>query len=303
MYSQEVLNVFSKLLEYNRDPGSTLSVDFKGYGVQRPIKAMDNVVEYLQGIDEAAAHIADSLYHRMYQFANRYPNITTGIMTDIQNRVQTVHDTLVSRKDEYISLSSAEEYSQALFYSQYIINAEQVLRPNSGDICKFYMLDMINHILDESDPNSKIIIWDYNKQIANLPGELGFLLKQQFQEDMISIGFNVYEGYFFASILNPADSSYSWPCLLELPAALPNSYEDYLNSADIPIFFLDLNTNINPPGSTATDWIYGPRKMKQINAFFEPDRPASYFKETGLKDLYDIILFIKESEGSELLIY
>lgn len=303
LLSEDLLNMFAWLESYNRQATQEKKVKFCGFNVQRPQQAMINVIEYLSGIDSTTASYVDSLYSRFQSFCWKYPNVSNYVMNQCRDYVKTVRDTMQNRRTIYEQLSSPDDYERALFFAQYVVRAEQVLRKNTENLQKEYIIDMITYILDQSEPNSKMVIWDHNLQIGNYEKGFGKLLKSEFGQDFVSIGLCLNKGYFYASIPNPDDGSYSWPCLLELPNPPANSYEMYFQSAEIPMFLLDIKSNLSPPGSPETVWLYGPRKNVNIEYFYEPNKAELYFKETNLTEIYDVIIYLHETTESELLIY
>jgi len=59
--TQEAVDVITWIYNFNRNSSVASHVKFCGLGVQRPQKAMNNVVQYLYGIDSTAAQFTDSL--------------------------------------------------------------------------------------------------------------------------------------------------------------------------------------------------------------------------------------------------
>ncbi len=301
--TQEAVDVITWIYNYNRNAPSASDVKFCGFGVQRPQKAMNNVVEYLFSIDSTAAQFIDSLYSEYHSYCWKYPEVSTNIMNNCRARVQIAFDTLNNQKDKYELMSSIEEYTRAHFFAEFVVRSEQVLRNNMDDLRKTYMMDLIDYIFNQSDPNSKMVIWNHNVNVGNFTNGFGHRLKVKYNQDIINFGFNIYQGYFFAHLLNPVDGSYSSPCLFELPASPKESYEEYLHSVDIPMYFLDINSNILPQGNPETEWLYGPKKTKEIELYYEPYNTDQYFKSIQLKDIYDIMIYLENVDKSELLFY
>jgi erythromycin esterase len=298
--SQEILDLIVWMREYNRNSNSGFDLEFIGRGVLRPQKAMTNIVDYINSIDSSTAQYADSLYSLFQQWSYYYPEVNNNIKFNINNNINMVLDTLVNLRDYLILLSSAENYERALYLAKFVINAKQALEYTTEELRDPYRVDLIKYIMNEYGPNSKMILWGYNNQVGNFNGNLGNLLKYEYGQDYINIGFNVNKGYFNARLLNPDDGSYSVPCVFEFPSVPEDSYENYFQKADIPMYFLDIQSNINPPGSQSTDWLYGPMEMKNINMFYEPYKPELYFNSIGLKDAFDAIIYIEETTESEL---
>jgi erythromycin esterase len=301
--SQEVADMINWIYKYNQFIDDEYKVKFYGYGVQRPQKAMANVIDYFEMVDTSAVEFIMSKYNRFQLFNWRYPVVGTYIMNDCREGVIAVRDTLEKLRSVYAPLTSNEDYEKALFLSNFVVRSEQVLRRNQEDLENTYKYDMIKYIINNSEPNDKFVIWGQNSELGNYPNKLGGLLKNDYDQEIRSIGFSIYSGYFFGSLLNPKDDSYSWPCLFDVPVPPQDSFEELLHSAEIPYFILDINSNLEPQGSPATDWLYSSKYFNSIEMFYEPDKPGKYFNKIYLRDIYNLIVHIDKTSKSELFIY
>jgi len=300
---QEIADLMHWIKKHNQFLSDENKIKLYGYGVQRPQKAMSDVIEYFETVDSSTAEYVKTNYNRFKNFSHRYPVVGQYVMADCRNGSIAVMDTLEKNRNIYEPISGVESFERALFLANYVIRSEQALRKDMEDLENTFRYEMIKYLIDNSDQNSKFIIWGQNNTIGYHPNRMGELLKNEYGQDLKSIGFSMHNGYFYASLLNPDDGSYSWPCLFENPVPPEDSYESILHSSEIPCFVLDLNSNLEPQGDPATDWLYTAKKFNSIEKFYEPNRPAKYFQEISLKNTFDILIHVDQTSLSELFIY
>lgn len=309
--TQEVLDMINWMREHNlNNPHST--IEFHGFDMQHSVLAIDNVLAYLDRTDEEYAEEAREL---MGCFLSTYPtpgedesyfqNPWTDYETlsfttrkSCRNKLTKVFDYLEGNKAALINDSSQEEYQYILRNARVILQAEDFVYSYSSPKRDRYMAENVSWILDQSGPDSKIILWAHNLHVQDeLDVMMGKHLRDRFQEDLVVVGFSFFEGKFNAYRASSLQAQDVKPHLgpIEFTSPEKESFEYYLHQAGIPRFYIDLrDPRIEMNQLDEELPFYG-----IVGAVYDPSSPSFIVK--SIPELFDLMIYIEESTPSELL--
>lgn len=117
---------------------------------------------------------------------------------------------------------------------------------------------------------------------------MGGYLDEKLDSKYTNIGFVVYEGKYTATNFKKIDS-------FNLQQAYKGTLEHWLNSADEPLFIMDLR-KVRADKSDESQWMKD-RLLSRITGVLHFEEEFAPFDI----DDYDLLIFIKNVEASELL--
>ena len=113
-YSEEMSEMIAWLYKYNQFKPDDQRLKFYGFGVQRPQKAMIDIIEYVSNVDTLLAEYIESKYFRFQNFCWRYPVVSNSIKNDCRERVIAVRDTIANLRAVFEPVTSPAEYEEIL---------------------------------------------------------------------------------------------------------------------------------------------------------------------------------------------
>jgi erythromycin esterase len=302
--TQEVLDMIHWMRAHNENPGDAPPVSFFGFDMQFPRMAMDNVVEYLQKVNPAAAEQADTLFDCFpaYQSAlNTYADAPPDTRNQCRENLQEVYDLISQRQTDYEALSSSKEFALALQSARVVQQAEDVFGSEDYAARDRYMAENVAWLLDQAGPDAKIVLWAHNGHVGVESARsktMGAYLREQYGDEMVIFGFTFYSGSFNAIKMSGPGQ---FGGLTEYQIALPpeDSYEYYFRSAELPRLFLDLRGI--QPGSPATDWLLEHHPFRSIGAVYNESSPSEFFQRVALPQVFDVVIYFQDTTSSSLL--
>lgn len=153
-----------------------------------------------------------------------------------------------------------------------------------------YMAENI-YWLQENYPDSELIIWAHNEHIKKSGDETGRFLNERFKNRYINCGTFFYDGYH--SVINESGEITSE--YIEKPEK--GSFEDFLNSFNIPLFILDVKSMKEDNNEKAKIL------LKKINYRTVGAAVSKNDKHSGvIADDFDYVIFIKNTSQSKILV-
>jgi len=153
------------------------------------------------------------------------------------------------------------------------------------------MAQNVSRILEESGPDSKIVLWAHNAHISNGSGWMGSYLKQTWGDQAYLLGFEFDHGSFTSRMVTV--QTYS------VGPATPDYYAYALAKLNQPQLYLDFGTlSQSPP---LRSWLEAPQSshdFQEIHAIYRLN-PDWYTLHTSWFNLYDAMIFIVESTPAE----
>ena len=284
--AQEVLDMVQWMRTYNENPTNTRKISFYGFDMQYDQMAKDNVAQYMQKVDPQAAQ----------QIAGDY-SCYPGASLACQKKLQAVYDWLDQNQADYTTKSSAGEFSLALQSAREVIQSQDYSSNNNNYLIRDrYMAENVTWVLDQADPNAKIILWAHNAHVGMSGGEsprtMGDYLRKQYGNQMVVFGFSFYQGSFNAYGTTTLQTFH-----VDAPPA--NSYESFFHAAGLPRFFLDLRSV--KPGAAASDWLLAPHPFRSIGTGYNPFDTQLGFETAALAKVFDVVIYFQDTSPSLLL--
>jgi len=305
--TQEVLDMILWMRSHNENPKGLPKVSFHGFDMQYPQMAMDNVVNYLKKVDPPEAQRAEFLYSCFRPYQNRpgdYINASAETKSECQKNVQEVYDLLKENQKKYEELSSTKEFAFALQSARIVIQGEDVFsgRYNPEGGRDRYMAENVTWLLEQSGPDSKIVLWAHNAHVSTAAynyDPMGKFLREKYQEQMVIFGFSFFQGSFNAVSYSFRTRQYGYKIVHQASIPTEDSYEYRLRLADMPFLFLDLR-GIDFY-SEAAGWLAGPLNFRSIGAIYDDSTPLMFFSRKELPKEFDVIIYFQDTSPSILL--
>jgi erythromycin esterase-like protein len=111
---------------------------------------------------------------------------------------------------------------------------------------------------------------------------------------MVVFGFLFYQGSFNAYLVPRLTQLH----VFQVGPPAGDSYESFLHSAGMPLFFLDLRTV--SPDSTAAGWLLAPHPFRMVGCCYDPNNPWILTTMSLAKE-FDAVIYIQDTSPSELL--
>lgn len=283
---QEMQDLIAWIREYNLQRGEQDPVlHYYGYdcAFRSWTESINLIAGYLEVVDPAAVD-----------------EITTRLNNYTLEDARYVYDFMAANADEYIALSSAEEYDLILKIAENLEPAWQIWYNlehglPDGDMREGFNIGNVNWIIENLLDGGKVIIWAHNAHVGNVylddisetPTQmLGSRLKEQYGEDYYIIGTEFYRGRFMAWGFCGGE----YTDFIVHQAAQPgeDTYAYRFHQAGIPLFYLDL-TRVDYSVEEAS-WLMGPMNVRMIAADYCAENDAEYYYSTSLPVHYDGIV-------------
>ncbi len=304
--TQEFLDVFEALRQYNADPSHTTQVEFAGIDSWNVTQsAFDAVTAFLQTVDPPEVANVQSLYAGF-----RPPNPSPTFVdydgfsalpqkTKLQHQAgaQQVYDLLSTREAAYESRSSKSAFQTALQSARVILQYTTlgVLIPAGGTLFTSasaytkrdqFMADNVEWLHDQGIANARIVLWAHNVHIGRLSASasMGTFLSRQYQDGYRPVGLSFYQGSY--TVLGP-------PHPESVPPAAAGTYNDALASANLPRYALDIRQT---PAGPVTDWALGPHDLINYGVGGQ-----DLTMRGSISSWYDAIVFVRDMTPSHLL--
>jgi erythromycin esterase-like protein len=305
----------SRFVEWlrNHNLSSPSQVGFFGLDLYSLFRSMTQVLDYLDRVDPTAAHRARARYacfDHVREDGQAYGYGTSlGLMRSCEGEVLEQLRELYQR-----SLSREEKDPEALFHAlqnaRLVRNAEAYYRSMfGGRVASWNLRD--NHMLEtvqaleahlgRHSQRVRLAIWAHNSHLGDASatemGEagqwnLGQLLRQQYGQEVFSLGMSTYTGAVTAA------SDWDEPAQHKrVRPGLAGSWEDLLHHAEADRFLLVLRGN-----EGLTQLTRAQRLQRAIGVIYRPEteRHSHYFM-TSLPRQFDAVLHIDHSHALEPL--
>lgn len=227
--TQEMKNIFNCLYEYNQTKSIYDRVNFYGIDIVAPNNALEQVFEYLQKVDKSYfIQIKDANFARNIIEDSHWPTTLQRYsrLSDLEKQTlvknyNNLYNHLKQNEIEYIDRSSKDEFDWILLLAYSVTEANKMFSEN--DRIKMGLIRdqaMANITLWIKERNKKMIISAHNVHITkseftmNMFPEnpikgMGYILNQELEDKMISIGASFNKGHFQSEnrTFDPADES------------------------------------------------------------------------------------------------
>ncbi|MFQ3318774.1 MAG: erythromycin esterase [Natronomonas sp.] len=301
----EAVEFFEWLALHNEGVPDAARTGFYGLDVYSLHESMAAVVDYLEDVDPDAAEHARRAYRcfepygedgQEYAQAIRMvpedcEEDVVSVLTDMQKRRaavaggETVEGSFDAEQNALVA-KNAESYYRALASSE-----------NSWNVRDRHMAETLDRLREFHD-GGKAIVWAHNTHVGDARAtdmprrgrlNLGELVREEY-DDVEVVGFGTHRGDVIA-----ADEWGDTPREMRVPEAQDGSYEDAFNAADAEdrLLFTDRIED--------GDALAEPRGNRAIGVVYRPALESGNYVPTDLKERYDALIHIDETEALHAL--
>lgn len=313
--TQEVLDMIQWMRAHNQNPGGAPAVSFLGFDMQFPGMAIHNVIEYLSGVDTAAATAASEGYACMLSYANgpdgarmsqeRYRDQSQGYRDACMLELRAVRDSLLANQDAYEAASSVQAFATADRSARVVVQFEYMASERAPGARDEFMAENAIWLHEQGGPDSRIVLWAHNGHVADNPaysggGSMGSHLRTHYSDEMVIVGFDFYQGGFRA-VTQTSSGTLSGLANHTVGPPPGGSYEFFFHAAGMERMVLDTR-NVDL-GTDSTSWLMGPRLMRSIGAAFTPTNPGAYLYQANIPSWYDLVIYFDNTTAAVGLPY
>jgi Tol biopolymer transport system component/erythromycin esterase-like protein len=307
----EMVDLVNMVQSYSQDHGTAQRpIIITGYHNITPELPMDQVIEFLEGVDPTAAEEAEERYNCFRRYEPNwfmYSGASHDQKLECSDDLKSVYEDLIAHQDEYEAMSTSEEFLFAFLSTQLMAHFEEPYRIEDLELERISHIrntgESIQWLMEQGRKDDKVILWADNISIADvdsaLPTEfplgLGHYLKDSYGDEMLSIGFA-----FNAGRVNARAFGMGNPILPQEVLPPPEGSFDWVaHNLGWPAFLLDLRgIDLNHPGAV---WLNQSLYLHDIGEYYHEDDPESYLTQFHLPTAFDAIIYIDEVTPSHLL--
>ena len=288
------------LHEYNANLDMDKRVGLYGIDVYDHENVMDDVVEWISGIDQNSGRTASDAYSCLTRFSDTgdYIRMVAQTRQDCSEDLMEVLDIIRGLEDH--PNSDRWGFFRAEQGAKVAINAEKHFRGNlqrdasswNYRASHFYLT--AERLLEVYGDESRGIIWAHNTHIGDARAtemgrqgahNIGQLARESLGSDnTFAIGFGTYTGSVLAA--------YNWEGAMEImqvPESPANTWEGMLESVGIEKFYISFS---NSELSEALNrWI----PHRAIGVTYNPRSERGNYVQTILPERYNAFIFIRET--------
>lgn len=313
-----VVNFVDWLREYNHSlPPNVAKTGFYGLDLYSMYESIKAVLGYLDKIDPEAAQRARSRYSCLEHFGEDSQSYgyaaSLGLSSSCEEEAINQLMELQRRTAEF-SQGDSQVAEDEFFYAQQnarlVKNAEEYYRSmfggrvSSWNLRDRHMAETLDQLvahLDRHENRSKVVVWAHNSHLGDAratdmgaSGELnvGQLVRQQYGNDAVLIGFSTYTGTVTA-----ASDWGAPPERKHVRPALAGSYEALFHATELAQFLLNLRDN-----DEVRERLRQRRLERAIGVIYLPqsERISHYFK-ARLSEQFDAMIHFDETRALEPL--
>jgi erythromycin esterase-like protein len=318
MWRNTVVLDFVRWLRAHNDVvrGREPEAGFYGLDLYSLHASMEAVLGYLDRVDPEAAGRARQRYGCFELFGTDPQSYGYAATLDLRQSCEdeAVHQLLdLQQRRDWLTrrngLLAEDEYFHAEQNARVVRVAEQYYRVMfrgqvaSWNLRDTHMADTLAALLGHLDGQvgrAKVVVWAHNSHVGDAratemgdAGELnlGQLARQQYEDDVVNLGFTTYTGTVTAAR--------DWgdpPARRRVVPGLAGSYEELLHEAGLPQMLLNLREE------QASEALHPERLQRAIGVIYRPEteRRSHYFF-AHLADQFDALVHWDETHALEPL--
>lgn len=302
----DIRDVIDWLFTHNGDKPAERQVEFRGldiYGLNASIKA---VLDYLDRIDPAAAHLARERYGCLTPWQQKPAEYGRDAMLSglapCEAEVTRMLCDLLEKRVDYLA-HDGEHFFETVQNARLIRAAEKYYRTlyhgtrESWNFRDRHMFETLQAVLSARGSGAKAVVWAHNSHIGNAAatemgwsGELniGQLCRQSYGEEAMLVGFGTDRGTVAAAS--------DWGGEMEIKtvrASHPDSYEHLCRRAGHARFLLDLRD-----GKEVIERLRKPRLERAIGVIYRPETERwSHYFEADLPAQFDAWVWFEDTRA------
>lgn len=293
--SNEVLDMIQWMRDFNVGKGIEDKVKFYGYDMQGIDGNLSQIVPYIKKVNSKVKMDNDNLR----DFYNPFYTPKDNEIEILSKDTDKLYSDMVANKDNYIKMTGKEKYEIVLQNIEIVRQWINFTKENNFHkmfhLRESYAAENIRWISNYE--NEKIMLWAHNGHIGNSYKKtyifdkkiesLGEILKNIYNDNYYSIGFDFYKGSFTAVVQDDLSKNY-------LKSSQKDSFAYKMMKTDIPIGFLDINHA--KEDKVLADFISSAIHINLIGAEY---LGTVIRNPRILEDTFDGIIFVKTTSASE----
>lgn len=239
--NEEIADLTAWLRTYNTGRAAQEQVGFYGVDVYGMWESLDEVTEYLENTDPAAAQAAREARNCFAPYNQNENAYITATRSSSENCADELTALLEAVQNRVAAESPRNEAAfNALQNAMVAVNAERYYRASavsnaqSWNIRDEHMMGTINRLLEQHGPDAKIVVWEHNTHIGDARAttmadngmvNVGQLAREEYgAEEVYLVGFGTYSGTVIAAQRWGAATQ-----VMNVPPAQQNSWEWFLH--------------------------------------------------------------------------
>jgi erythromycin esterase len=195
--------------------------------------------------------------------------------------------------------ASPEEFNNVVRDAVLVLQWEGYESVRAGALRDFFMADNVSWLLEQAGPDAKMVVSGHNIHMNYREDWQGEFMREEFGDDLVSIGLTFGEGSFNA-ITRLLSGEFRGLEVQRSGPAPSSSYEYRFAATSLSAFALDLKNADLVVGQS--DWLATPFWLRNVGSVYEPEDPAFYFfRDIPITELFDGILYVDTTTESLLL--
>ncbi len=303
--TEEVLDMLKWMRTYNENPEHKRKIKFYGYDMQNHDKDINKVLDYIKKVENN-----DYLHSVELMLEDINPDIKNYYgkdkLNDIKNDIEKLKTEFEKSKERYVKRTSTWEYelvhqnlnliTQSVGLSIISKKGTSIDEFNFRDFC---MAQNVKWILDYEKQfgNDKIMLWAHNGHVSRKYGvpecalkPMGGNLKEIFNDNYYSIGFDFYEGSFRSFI----------PGILSLANFnIKNSPQDSMaysfEKTGVPLSFMDFKSAAEDKSIAA--WLSQEQFIHNVGAVYLGFPELTFLPQVPM-ECFDGLIFVKQTSAA-----
>ena len=287
-------------------PGNRIAI--YGLDLYSLFTSIQSVLKYLDEVDPNSARIARQRYGCLTPWqadpATYGHAALTGKYRTCEKEVVRMLEDLLRRQRDYAT-HDGERFMDALQNARLVTDAERYYRVMyygsraSWNLRDTHMFETLKTLLAFHGPEAKAIVWAHNSHVGDAAatemsarGEynIGHLCREEFREDVYSIGFGTHSGMVAAAS--------DWGGPMEVKAVRPSlrqSYEWLCHETDQPQFMLPLRGR---SAENVRNRLAKPRLERAIGVIYRPETElASHYFQAVLPAQFDEYIWFDQTRA------
>lgn len=290
-HCKEIADLFLWIKDYNQSKPKEDQISYYGMDIQN-IVGLDQKIEnfihqYNISLSEEQLVIIQKCAQRKinYYASNKWADKNIPELKKI--KAQILKNKSIPQKKLYKGLRALNYLIAYTFYIQHHYSQDRDLK----------MFENVKWIIENEVANKKVFIWAHDEHInkrgfANYSSRgifnLGRHLKEEFEDDYYSMGFDFAQGDVKGFIVDKKNNA-SWNNF-EIKKPFPKTFAETFNQVKKDIYFIDINKALN---SEASSYFKKKRKKVVLGAGgYNPKRNNLYDKK--LSSMFDGLIFVKK---------
>jgi erythromycin esterase-like protein len=283
-------------------------VGFHGLDLYSMFTSIAAVLEYLDGVDPAAARAARARYGTLTPWekdpAAYGRAVLVGQYASSEEAVVRMLRDMLAQRFEYARLDG-ERFFDAVQNARVVTDAERYYRAmyfgsaTSWNLRDTHMFETLQSLLGFYGPDSRGIVWEHNSHLGDARatemserGELnvGQLCREKFGARAYLVGFGTHSGTVAAA------SGWDEPMeVMRVRPSHPDSYESLFHQAGVPASLTHLR---DPRRKELRDELIPALLERAIGVIYRPETErASHYFYTSLPRQFDEYVWFDESNA------